>query len=84
MENSLRRHGFALLKHNNFWTDECKLLGRVTLPVDTELNVQRIYIRVGQNGFDSVTFCAKHKDGLKGRFWAKLNDVNTIEMEIIT
>jgi len=64
-----------------------------TLPPGTILIVDRIYIRQGAKGFDSVSFrceripdiagCAEWgKPGLRkrtvGRFWAKLEDVNRI------
>ena len=52
----------------------------VTLPVGAELKVDRIYIRTGKQGFDSVTFRTTIK-GKKHRFWAKLHDVNKIEFE---
>jgi hypothetical protein len=66
----------------------------VTLPVGTQLKVSRIYIRNGGKSmkkYDSVTFyinqhltAAKaRKAGVhKGRFWAKLADVNTIECNV--
>lgn len=104
----------------------------MVLPKDTELKVDRIYIRKGKNEFDSITFILKgaktkprtvkrkgvsidlvpgtgpvnFKDVLLGktpypktvqeefeydykipakpvRFWAKLEDVNTMEVDII-
>jgi hypothetical protein len=53
---------------------------QVTLPAGTILNVNRIYIRNGCKDFDSVTFSIKKcpDKKLKGRFWAKLGDVNKI------
>lgn len=55
---------------------------KVTLPVDTELKVDRIYIRKGAGSFSSLTFYAQIP-GVKGKFkfWAKLRDVNRIETE---
>ena len=62
----------------------------VTLPIDSELKVDRIYIRKGQGGFDSVSFwltstphplLSKVKG--KKRFWAKLDDVNNMEVKDI-
>lgn len=62
----------------------------VTLPADTVLRIDRLYIKKNQGEFDSVTFyCESHPDvevlltsGKKaknvGRFWAKLRDVNNI------
>lgn len=69
----------------------------VTLPAGTILTVQRIYIRGSFRDFDSVTFSCnpgvrqpKRKKGdppaapvLKGRFWAKLDSVNEMEVEEI-
>jgi hypothetical protein len=60
----------------------------VTLPKGTRLKVDRIYIRKGADEFGSLTFyCnphlkgAKAKGAIKGRFWAKLSDVNTMVIE---
>ena len=69
----------------------------LTLPINTILKVDRIYIRQGAGDFDSITFVvedcpitelkSKKTGGLyKGkqlRFWAKLEDVNTIICDII-
>jgi hypothetical protein len=66
--------------------------GRVNLPEDftipagTELTVDRIYIRNGQAGFDSVTFrCKLPKLKGKGedslRFWVKLEEANGLEFD---
>ena len=64
----------------------------VTLPKGTKLKVARIYIRNGggdMKNFDSVTFTAnfhlsgakaKKAGALKGRFWAKLIDVNNMDV----
>lgn len=61
-----------------------------TLPAGTVLKVDRIYIRKGQEGFSSLTFYAyeasevgKSRPKSRGRFWAKLEDVNQIEFDII-
>ena len=71
---------------------------QVTLKKDTVLKVDRIYIRKGADDYSSVTFNIAEspekfltlaKDGgtlpkgTKRRFWAKLQDVNTIEFERI-
>lgn len=53
----------------------------VTLPIDTILIVDRIYIRQNASDFDSISFKAKNELG-KFRFWAKLDDVNKIEFKI--
>lgn len=47
-----------------------------SLPKDTVLIVDRIYIRKGNSDYSSVSFKIK---GTKKRFWAKLEDVNMIE-----
>lgn len=51
-----------------------------TLPTGTELIVDRIYIRKGSGfeDFSSLTFRITNGN-FKGRFWAKLADVNEIE-----
>lgn len=84
MESSLRENGYKLGPQSHSWTDEGRNLGQVTLPVGTQLTVKRIYIRTGQKGFDSITFIAKNDEGIKGRFWVKLEDANKIEMEIVS
>lgn len=56
---------------------------RLTLPIGTVLKVNRVYIRQGASSFSSVTFTIeKSETNLKGRFWAKLSDVNQIEGEL--
>jgi len=60
-----------------------------TLPAGTILGISRVYIRSGLAEFSSITFTIvpdmkkKPKERLKtrGRFWAKLSDVNRIEFE---
>lgn len=49
-----------------------------TLPKDTFLIVDRLYIRKGAEDFSSVTFRSMYNEK-KIRFWAKLKDINTIE-----
>lgn len=64
----------------------------VTISSGSVLSFDRIYIRKGNEDYSSVTFFIKSSDtpGLdwkkysKKRFWAKLKDVNKIEMEILT
>jgi hypothetical protein len=56
----------------------------LTLPVDAQLKVERIYIRQGSPDFDSVTFTIVKNTipnftSGKARFWAPLDDVNTME-----
>lgn len=56
----------------------------VVLPRETQLKVDRIYIRKGASDYSSITFYImksplfekKTKSKSKGRFWAKLDDVN--------
>lgn len=51
----------------------------VTLPVNTVLKVDRIYIRKGKSGYDSITFYVQECSDEKlvgARFWARLADVN--------
>lgn len=59
----------------------------VSLPKDTVLTVARVYIRNGYAGkYNSLTFNAKIP-GVKGkrtpRFWAKLDDVNEMEIDVL-
>lgn len=64
---------------------------------DTELKIDRYYIRQGLGDFDSVTFRTNHWVSAPGdplfkasrkvkslRFWAKLSDVNQIVGRILT
>jgi hypothetical protein len=64
----------------------------ITIPALTALTIDRIFIRKGAADFDSVTFWLKVQKGrptvtINGRtlkksvrFWAKLDDVNRIEV----
>ena len=67
----------------------------VALPKGSIISVDRIYIRQHSDNFDSVTFCLQHCPGKIGsivipfkkgkniaRFWAKLDDCNTMDVEI--
>jgi hypothetical protein len=51
--------------------------GNYTWPAGTSLEVDRIYIRKGNEDFSSVTF-KTHVRGKVVRFFARLNDVNNI------
>lgn len=67
------------------------------LPATTVLVVDRIYIRKGQTGFDSLTFrvdycpnkaiLPKSKGGTlqyrQARFWVKLEDANKLNVETV-
>lgn len=61
----------------------------LTLPVGSVLSVDRIYIRKSVSDFDSLTFnlmtrAGKEKNSFPyGRFWLKLEDVNTLDVEIV-
>jgi hypothetical protein len=58
-----------------------------TLPTETYLTFDRIYIRRGVSGFDSVTFRTNKncpEPNFRGRrFWAKLDDINNIVCNVI-
>ena len=56
-----------------------------TLPANTQLKVDRIYIRQGIEAFNSVSFRIDKVSPIGGgkRFWAKLHDANQIECECI-
>lgn len=56
-----------------------KEAGNHTLPTGTSLEVDRIYIRKGNEEFSSVTF-KMHVGAKVVRFFAKLDDVNRIEL----
>ena len=56
----------------------------VTLPVGTELVVDRIYIRRGKEEYDSITFRLLTWPGTKikkGRFWVRLADANVLHCD---
>ena len=72
-----------------FWNGQYKHV-EVTLPAGLVLTIDRIYIRKGAEGFDSITFIANGMSvpGKKGvharvRFWAKLFDVNQGGLELL-
>jgi hypothetical protein len=70
------------------WSSEKKNY-LVTIPKDTILTVDRVYIRKGVSDFSSLTFRIpkdKNKKNIYAgvRFWAKLSDVNKIEFELIS
>lgn len=54
---------------------------RVTLPKNSKLTIDRIYVRKGAADFDSVTFRVFGLGKKSIRFWAKLKDVNEMEFE---
>lgn len=71
---------------NNPWASHytSQLLCDFTLLAGTQLSVSRIYIRQGNKEYDSVSFNISTKvngKSVKGRFWAKLDDVNQMEIK---
>lgn len=65
---------------------------RFLIPRGTRLRVERVYIRKGDEKYDSLTFKvmdspdetlrdAKHGNTKGPRFWAKVDDVNRMEVE---
>lgn len=79
----IKKHNVIVTPHTNVY-DKYSVV--MELPVGTQLSIDRIYIRKGGEEFDSVTFnivkgtMPNFKSG-KARFWAKLDDVNTMEFE---
>lgn len=78
-----RAHIRALtLEEEKLWAPK-----EITLPAGTLLQVDRIYIRKGQDDFDSITFTLPGKqvrvDGITVRrtvrFWTTLEDANRIQ-----
>lgn len=74
------------------WREYMNQAKGIIMPAGTVLSVDRIYIKQGQESFDSVSFkilesphplLKSVKGKNKGRFWAKLSDVNEIECEIV-
>lgn len=57
----------------------------VSIPKDSVLSVDRIFIRKGLEGWSSLTFYLKHHPEFtlkkKPRFWVKLGDCNNIAFE---
>lgn len=53
--------------------------GSYTLPAGTSLEVDRIYVRKGNEEFSSVTFKTR-VNGKQIRFFAKLDDINRMEV----
>lgn len=71
---------------------DARVLGPCTFPAGTWLSVDRIYIRKGQNDYNSISFNmhldhfdvrTQKKVRIKGRFWVKLADANKIQMEVL-
>jgi hypothetical protein len=79
---SSRYNNYSLLYNNKE-----KLLGtEITIPKDSILKVDRIYIRKGADDYSSVTFYIESIPGIKFkkkiRFFASLRDVNNIEVSV--
>lgn len=74
---------FGIPYHNDLYGTKGQKFGRVSLPEDTVLKVDRIYIRKGREHYDSLSFYIASSPALKNkkkvRFFAKLADVNNIE-----
>lgn len=71
---------YELYKEN---ITRCQDILVAILPAGTILTVARIYIRQGLSSYDSMTFSINSHPNkkIKGRFWAKLKEVNTIMCE---
>jgi hypothetical protein len=77
-----RYSNYSLLRDNKE-----KLLGtEITIPKDSILKVDRIYIRKGAGDYSSVTFYIESIPGIKFkkkiRFFTSLRDVNNIEVSV--
>jgi hypothetical protein len=70
-----------------YWEYSGKIGGKVCVKQDSILSINRIYIRLGQRDFDSITFylsgIANGKAIKRARFWVKLEDANKIEYEVV-
>lgn len=84
-------NGLLGKKKINVWNCNGKKMA-VRLPPKTVLSVDRVYIRKGANDFSSITFRIESvptperiiplwQKLLKKRFWAKLSDVNKMQIE---
>jgi hypothetical protein len=89
---TLRRHYHNIKTPPNTYYGQSHDIGEFTLPVGTKLSVSRVYIRLGQKEYNSVTFLINYevfspkleKDvKVKGRCWMKLDDVNKMEVDIV-
>lgn len=75
------------VQRKNFW-EQSEEWQQVTLPVSTYLSVDRIYIRKGVKAYSSLSFVLlkESKPVLpfsgRVRFWAKLEDVNKMEIRL--
>jgi len=75
------------VKRKNEHTEWYDYYAEYTLPKDTVLVVDRVYIRKGKDmkEFDSITFRVEKQKGSKltGRFWLKRSDVNNLVVEVV-
>jgi hypothetical protein len=61
----------------------------VTLPEGSILSIDRIYIRKSVGDYDSITFNLLARKGKEkksfpyGRFWVKLDDANSLDVEVV-
>lgn len=83
-ESNVTKMMEAKLLNNRLYQGDLEL--PVTIPKGTVLCIQRIYIRNGQQDYDSVTFSIAKVKGSKisGRFWVKLDNANEIHYELVT
>jgi hypothetical protein len=75
-----------MLAYPNRFRSGFQTVHSLTLQAGTELRISRVFIRKGSEDYDSVTFYGGvcHLGVIhKVRFWAKLEDVNKIEYEVI-
>lgn len=81
-ETLIKQLGIVYPERN--WRDPANDIQQVTLLAGTVIKIDRIYIRKGNSGYDSVSMWATI-EGQKGkkRFWVKLHDFNNIEAEDI-
>lgn len=80
--SSLYKHFFNEILNGYLSSTENKKYKELILKKDTILIIDRIYIRKGNSDFSSISFRIKNF-GKNLRFWAKLNDVNNINFDLI-
>ncbi len=79
----------ASLKIWNEWYEKLKVINKyphieVNIPKNSILKVDRIYIRKGNKDYSSISFYWNDNPTKKKiRFWAKLDDCNNIECDVI-
>ena len=95
--STLRSNRYSIPKRKmngvGYYGFEAQRLCDFTLPVGTQLSVSRVYIRRGASEYSSVSFTINFEKfsktldknvKIKGRFWAKLDDVNKLNVDLIT